>query len=105
MDVRIDDLLSKADNKFMLVNAISARAKQVSEGSLPYIEDFDPNNAILTAIREIGSGRLVIKCLAPIIDGKLPERRAPRMETDDVSIFERLEKGAKKKTAAPAKKK
>ena len=107
MNERIDDLLKKADNKFLLVNAISARAKQVTEGSLPYIENFDPNNPIMTAIREIGSGKIVIKALEPLPD---KQRRAlytprPRITEEGESVLERLEKGAKKKTAAVSSKK
>ena len=108
MDERIDDLLKKAANKFLLVNAISARAKQVTEGSLPYIENFDPNNPIMTAIREIGAGKILIKALEPVPDGARPSflsvRPRPKMDEAE-SVLERLEKGAKKKAAPAAKKK
>ncbi|NQU17513.1 MAG: DNA-directed RNA polymerase subunit omega [Candidatus Saganbacteria bacterium] len=57
----IDNLLGKAKNRFLLSNAVAARAKQITGGSLPYINDFDPSNPIITAIREISSERVTIK--------------------------------------------
>lgn len=59
----IDNLLTKAPNKFLLSNAISGRAKQIIEGSLPYVSDFDPTNPIITALKELASDRLEIKVL------------------------------------------
>ncbi|OGC03482.1 DNA-directed RNA polymerase subunit omega [candidate division WOR-1 bacterium RIFOXYA12_FULL_43_27] len=57
----VDGLLGKAKNKFLLVNAVSERAKQITAGSLPYINDFDPSNPIVTAIREIWANKINIK--------------------------------------------
>jgi len=37
----IDDLLNKINNRFLLANVIADRAKAITEGSLPYIEDAD----------------------------------------------------------------
>ena len=54
-------MLTKAKNKFMLSNAIAGRAKQVSEGSLPYVNDFDPTNPIITALKEIAADKILIK--------------------------------------------
>lgn len=59
----IEDLMSKAKNKFLLSNAASIRAKQIVEGSLPYVDHFDPNNPVITALREIAADKLRIKIL------------------------------------------
>ena len=60
-EVTIDTLLSKAKNKFLLANAISGRSKQIAEGSLPYVDDFNPANPIVTALKEIAADRIKIK--------------------------------------------
>ena len=57
-ELSVDNLLTKAKNKFLLVNAASARAKQVSDGSLPYIDNFDPTNPVITSLREIAAGKV-----------------------------------------------
>lgn len=57
----IDNLLTKATNKFMLSNAVAGRAKMVADGSLPYVNDFDPTNPIVTALKEIAADKVLIK--------------------------------------------
>lgn len=59
----IDNLLTKAPNKFLLSNAVAGRAQQIIEGSLPYVSDFDPTNPIVTALKELASDKLEIKVL------------------------------------------
>ena len=61
--VDIDNLISKSRNKFLLVNATAGRAKQILEGSLPYVNNFDPHNPIITALREIAADKMRIKIL------------------------------------------
>jgi len=53
--------MSKVSNKFLLVNATIARAKQILAGSLPYVDDFDPTDSITTALKEISSEKIKIK--------------------------------------------
>ncbi|MFA5113109.1 MAG: DNA-directed RNA polymerase subunit omega [Candidatus Margulisiibacteriota bacterium] len=101
-ELTIDNLLSKAKNKFLLVNAAAGRAKQVSEGSLPYIDNFDPTNPVITALREIAADKIRIKVLSG------PSKKAQEiLNIDDEdalpSAMERLARG--KKAAAPAPKK
>ena len=59
----IDNLLGKAKNKFLLVNAAAGRAKQIIGGSLPYVNNFDPTSPIITALREIAADKMQIKVL------------------------------------------
>jgi DNA-directed RNA polymerase subunit K/omega len=59
--VTIDHLLPKSENKFVLSNALGMRAKQIGEGSLPYVDDFNPANPIITAMKEIAADRIKIK--------------------------------------------
>jgi DNA-directed RNA polymerase omega subunit len=57
----VDEIMSRVKNKFVLVNATIARAKQVQAGSLPYVDDFDPTDPIKTALKELVSERIKIK--------------------------------------------
>jgi len=101
-ELTIDNLLSKAKNKFLLVNAAAGRAKQISEGSLPYVDNFDPTNPVITALREIAADKIRIKVLTG------PAKKAQELlvsadeEAQRPSALERLAK--EQKSAAPKKK-
>lgn len=99
-EMNIDDLLSKARNKFLLSNAAAGRAKQIAEGSLPYVDHFDPNNPVITALREIAADKIRIKVLTGPV--KKPQELLSREEEDEKrpSALKRLakeKKGEKKK--------
>lgn len=98
-ELTIDSLLTRARNKFLLTNAAVARAKQITDGSLPYVDNFDPNNPAITALREIAADKLRIKILSSPVkktqDILAPEEQLP-------SALNRLAK--EKKAAAPKKK-
>jgi DNA-directed RNA polymerase omega subunit len=98
-------LLTKAKNKFLLVNAAAGRAKQIAEGSLPYVDNFDPTNAVITALREIAADKIRIKVLTgPAAKKAAQELIVAEAESVAPSALERLAKGKEKK-AAPVKKK
>lgn len=99
-ELTIDNLLSKAKNKFLLVNAAAGRAKQVAEGSLPYVDNFDPTNPVITALREIAADKIRIKVLTG--PAKKPQELLVTEEEARPSALERL---ARSKKALPAKKK
>jgi DNA-directed RNA polymerase omega subunit len=100
-ELSIDNLLTKAKNKFLLVNAAAGRAKQVEEGSLPYIDNFDPTNAVITALREIAADKIKIKVLTGPV--KKAQELLVRDDEDAPADLERLAKAPKK--VAPVKKK
>lgn len=99
MDISIDTLLSRAKNKFLLANAAAGRAKQIAEGSLPYIDNFDPTNPVITALREIAADKIRIKVLSGPV--KKPQELLVPEEEAKPSALERL---AKEKKSAPKKK-
>lgn len=100
MEETIDILLSKAKNKFLLSNAVAGRAKQISEGSLPYVNNFDPTNPIITAIREIANDKIKIRMVTA--DSKKP-KEVKVLETEAApSALTRL---AKEKKGTVVKKK
>jgi len=100
-ELSIDNLLAKAKNKFLLVNAAAGRAKQVAEGSLPYVDNFDPSNPVITALREIAADKIRIKVMTG------PSKKAQELivaeeEAEKPSALKRLAK--EKKASAPPKK-
>jgi DNA-directed RNA polymerase omega subunit len=97
-DFRVDDIMDKINNKFLLVNATITRAKQILAGSLPYVDDFDPTDSITTALKEIGADKIKIKVGKEIIKPQ---------ETAEIEVKKRpsLAKEEKKKSAPPKKKK
>ena len=100
----IDNLLTKAENKFMLSNAASGRARQILSGSLPYVNDFDPTNPIVTALKEISRDKITIKVLAGAALKKAQEKEKEKAIiekkegfTRSTSVLDALAKGSKKK--------
>lgn len=100
-ELTIDNLLGKAKNKFLLVNAAAGRAKQVAEGSLPYVDNFDPTNPVITALREIAADKIRIKVLTG--PAKKPQELIVSEEEMRPTALQRLAKD--KKVSTPAKKK
>ena len=102
-EINIDDLLSKAKNKFLLTNAAAGRAKQIVEGSLPYVDNFDPNSPVITALREIAADKIRIKILSG--PSKKPQEILTKEEEEKPSALERLAKEKKGKIKKEKKKK
>lgn len=100
-EITIDNLLSKAKNKFMLANAAAGRARQIAEGSLPYIDNFDPTNPVITALREISADKIRIRVLSAGA-GKKAQELLLAKEVEKPSVLDRLAK--EKKASAPKKK-
>lgn len=57
----IDSISNEIKNKFILTNAIGLRAKEISEGSLPYIDNGEVINPIETAMKEFAAKKLKVK--------------------------------------------
>ncbi|PIS28523.1 DNA-directed RNA polymerase subunit omega [Candidatus Saganbacteria bacterium CG08_land_8_20_14_0_20_45_16] len=101
-ELDIDNLISKAHNKFLLSNAAAFRAKQIVDGSLPYVNHFDPNNPVVTALRELAADKIIVKVLSgPSLKTiKLTEE----LPKEDPSALERLAKESKKEPKKKEKK-
>lgn len=89
----IENLLTKATNKFLLANAAAGRARQIVDGSLPYVNNFDPNNPVITALREIAADKLKIRILTG--PSKKPQDLLIEEPTEQPSVLKRLAKDAK----------
>jgi DNA-directed RNA polymerase omega subunit len=100
-ELSIDNLLSKAKNKFLLVNAAAGRAKQISEGSLPYVDNFDPSNPVITALREIAADKIRIK----VMTGPTKKSQELIVAEEAAAQPSALDRLAKEKKASPPPKK
>lgn len=59
--ISVDDCLSKIPNRFELTLAVTFRARQIAQGSLPMVESKD--KPIVTALREIAAGKVGVEIL------------------------------------------
>ena len=56
--ITIEDCLRKVSNRFLLVNIVSQRVRQIREGS-DYLVSSPKNEDIVVALREAAAGKLV----------------------------------------------
>lgn len=97
-----DELTKKSGtNIFLLANAIATRAKEISEGSIPFVEDYNPVNPIETSMKEFSRGKFDIK----ILKGPAPKpMKVIEAKAKDFWTLDNLQKETRKKSSAPAKK-
>ena len=58
--ITIEDCLRKVNNRFLLVNMVGKRVRQIREGS-EYLVSSPKNEDIVVALREIAAGKVVEK--------------------------------------------
>ena len=58
--ITIEDCLKKIPNRFLLVNVVSKRVRQIREGS-EYLVSSPKNEDIVVSLRETAAGKIVIK--------------------------------------------
>ena len=58
--VTVEDCLKKVPNRFMLVNMVSKRVRQIREGS-DYLVNSPKNEDIVVSLREIAAGKVSLK--------------------------------------------
>ncbi|MEE8431470.1 MAG: DNA-directed RNA polymerase subunit omega [Candidatus Desulfatibia sp.] len=58
--ITIEDCLKKIPNRFLLVNVVAKRVRQIREGS-EYLVSSPKNEDIVVSLREISAGKIVIK--------------------------------------------
>jgi DNA-directed RNA polymerase subunit omega len=57
--ITIEDCLKKVDNRFLLVNMIAQRVRQIREGS-DYLVSSPKNEDVVVALREVAAGKIHI---------------------------------------------
>jgi DNA-directed RNA polymerase subunit omega len=58
--VTVEDCLKKVPNRFMLVNMVSKRVRQIREGS-DYLINSPKNEDIVVSLREIAAGKVTVE--------------------------------------------
>lgn len=58
--ITIEDCLRKVDNRFLLVNMVARRVRQIREGS-DYLVSSAKNEDIVVSLREVAAGKVVAK--------------------------------------------
>jgi DNA-directed RNA polymerase subunit omega len=57
--ITIEDCLKKVDNRFLLVNMVAQRVRQIREGS-DYLVSSPKNEDVVVALREVAAGKIRI---------------------------------------------
>jgi DNA-directed RNA polymerase subunit omega len=58
--ITIEDCLKKVDNRFLLVNMVANRVRQIREGS-DYLVSSPKNEDIVVSLREVAAGKVLVK--------------------------------------------
>ena len=58
--ITVEDCLGKVPNRFLLVNMVARRVRQIREGS-DYLVNSPKNEDIVVALREVAAGKIAIK--------------------------------------------
>ncbi|MGD8257737.1 MAG: DNA-directed RNA polymerase subunit omega [Desulfobacterales bacterium] len=62
--ITIEDCLRKVPNRFLLVNMVAKRVRQIREGS-DYLVSSPKNEDIVVSLREVAAGKIVSKEAEP----------------------------------------
>ena len=58
--ITVEDCLKQVPNRFLLVNMVAKRVRQIREGS-EYLVNSPKNEDIVVALREIAAGKVIQK--------------------------------------------
>ncbi len=58
--ITVEDCLKKVGNRFLLVNMVGKRVRQIREGS-DYLVSSPKNEDVVISLREIAAGRIIVK--------------------------------------------
>ncbi len=56
--ITIEDCLKRVNNRFLLVNMVAKRVRQIREGS-DYLVSSPKNEDIVVALREVAAGKII----------------------------------------------
>lgn len=56
--ITIEDCIKKVDNRFLLVNIVVKRVRQIREGS-DYLVSSPKNEDIVVSLREVAAGKVI----------------------------------------------
>lgn len=56
--ITIEDCLKRVENRFLLVNMVAKRVRQIREGS-DYLVSSPKNEDVVVALREVAAGKII----------------------------------------------
>ena len=56
--ITVEDCMKKVDNRFLLVNIVVKRVRQIREGS-DYLVSLPKNEGIVVSLREVAAGKVI----------------------------------------------
>ena len=74
--ITVEDCLKQVPNRFLLVNMVAKRVRQIREGS-EYLVSSPKNEDIVVSLREVAAGRIRLK----IEEEALPQLEEPAEQT------------------------
>ncbi|MGD9302011.1 MAG: DNA-directed RNA polymerase subunit omega [Desulfobacterales bacterium] len=74
--ITIEDCLKKVDNRFLLVNMVANRVRQIREGS-DYLVSSPKNEDIVVSLREVAAGKVVFR------DSDLPNEETEELPSSE----------------------
>jgi len=88
--ITIEDCLRQIPNRFMLVNMVALRVRQIREGS-EYLVSSPKNEDVVVSLREIAAGKLTLRPESDQADAETVEGMAA-LEAETVEGMAALEK-------------
>lgn len=82
--VTVEDCLTNVDNRFQLVLVATKRARQISLGAEPFVEEENDKPTVL-ALREIADGHVTRDILKETVEEELLETVTSEEETTEES--------------------
>ncbi|MFZ0612144.1 MAG: DNA-directed RNA polymerase subunit omega [Desulfobacterales bacterium] len=80
--ITVEDCLKKVSNRFLLVNMVAKRVRQIREGS-EYLVSAPKNEDIVVALREIAAGKIKLTPVIPELPETEEAAALPEVETDE----------------------
>ena len=77
--ITVEDCLKRVDNRFLLVNIVAKRVRQIREGS-EYLVSSPKNEDIVISLREVAAGKVKLQHTE---ETALPEPEPAEVEADE----------------------
>ena len=81
--ITVEDCLMQIPNRFMLVNMVARRVRQIREGS-EYLVSSPKNEDVVVSLREIAAGRLTLRPESDQTDAETVEKMAALEEVESM---------------------
>jgi DNA-directed RNA polymerase subunit omega len=90
--ITVEDCLEVVDNRFELVLMASRRARQITKGAQPLVDDEDDKPTV-TALREIAAGRISAELLDAVDQAERERAEREALEWAAAEVDDDLTKG------------